>query len=224
MYRQNDGGIYEIQIGNWPKNRFEASVFFSGSGERVIDIGCGNGLVLFSLQNKYSSLYGIDVSSKRCQDAQRNLAPCNAEILCADIEEGLPMYADNYFDTIISSDTIEHFVDIFDAISVMARVLKPNGRLVINTPNFAKIKNRCKLLVGEFGSTSTNNEGFGNNCEEEMHDGGHLHYFTFSMLDKLCSKYNFHKVEHYGFGPFGKFHNIIPSLLSPSCQIVAYKK
>jgi SAM-dependent methyltransferase len=224
FYKSPDDGVRQIEVSGWPRKRFEASVFFAGSGGSVIDIGCGNGQCLYSLHGRFSTLYGVELSKKRSDDARRNLMGLGVVILCANVEAGIPELQSDYFDVVICSDVLEHFVDVFAASREMTRILKPGGRLVLNTPNFAKVKNRIKLLFGVFGSTSASEEGFGNNDSEQLLDGGHLHYFTFSMLDRLCTILGYEQVKHYGFGRFGRLHNLWPSLLSPSCQIVAVKK
>jgi SAM-dependent methyltransferase len=224
FYKSPDGGVHRIEISGWPRNRFEASVYFAGSAGKVIDIGCGNGQCLYSLEGRFSTLYGIELSKKRSDDARRNLTGLGAVILYANVEAGVPELESDCFDVVICSDVLEHFVDVFSAFREMTRILKPGGRLILNTPNFAKVKNRIKLLFGVFGSTSATEEGFGNNDSKQLLDGGHLHYFTFSMLDRLCTIFGYEQVKHYGFGRFGRLHNFWPSLLSPSCQIVAMKK
>jgi SAM-dependent methyltransferase len=224
FYKSPDGGVHRIELSRWPRNRFEASVYFAGSGGSVIDIGCGNGQCLYSLEGRFSSLYGVELSKKRSDDASRNLMGVGAVILCANVEAGVPELESDSFDVVVCSDVLEHFVDVFSAFREMTRILKPGGRLVLNTPNFAKVKNRIKLLFGVFGSTADTEEGFGNNDPHQLLDHGHLHYFTFSMLDRLCSLFGYQQVRHYGFGRFGRLHDFWPSLLSPSCQIVAVKK
>lgn len=224
FYKSPDEGVHKIEISKWPRNRFEASIFFAGSGKSTIDIGCGNGQCLYSLEGRFSTLYGLELSRKRADDARRNLTGIGAVILCANVEAGVPELEGDCFDVVICSDVLEHLVDVFAAFREMTRILKPGGRLVLNTPNFAKVKNRIRLLFGVFGSTSASEEGFGNNDPEQLLDGGHLHYFTFSMLDRLCTMFGYEEVKHFGFGRFGRMHNLWPNLLSPSCQVVAVKK
>ncbi len=215
-------GKVEITVDSWPKNRYEASIFFTGSGKRVLDVGCGNGTVLYNLKNGFDELYGIELSKKRVNISKKTLKGFNAEIIEGNIEAGVE-YDDEFFDVIICSDVIEHLVDVFCGFKEMTRILKKKGRLVLNTPNVAYLLNRIKLVLGIFPSTSAGNEGFDVRTDLELFDGGHLHYFTFSMLDKMFKRYNYSKIEKYGFGGFKRLHNIYPSLMSPSCQIVGTK-
>jgi ubiquinone/menaquinone biosynthesis C-methylase UbiE len=222
VYKDENLGNIELNLSGWPRDRYEASIFFAGTGQRVLDVGCGNSIVLFNLKNRFKELYGTELSRERVLTSQKSLAGLNATIILNNIEEGTN-FEDEYFDCVICSDVIEHIVDVFAGIREMTRILKKNGSLILNTPNIANLKARIKLLMGKFPSTSAPNEGIDTRTELELFDGGHLHYFTFSMLEKLLKRFGYSKVDRYGFGKLGKIHNLYPSLLSPSCQIVAIK-
>jgi len=45
------------------------------------------------------------------------------------------VFEDNFFDVIISFETIEHIQNLSLAVKEMYRVLKPNGKLIITCPN-----------------------------------------------------------------------------------------
>jgi hypothetical protein len=102
----------------------------------------------------------------------------------------------------------------------MYRVLKPNGTLVINTPNIAFLKKRVLLALGRFPSTSQPNEGVDS---EILFDGGHLHYFTFRFLRLVLEKKGFEVLRRVGFGKFGYLHNFFPGLLSIGVQWISRK-
>jgi SAM-dependent methyltransferase len=223
FYREGDKGVQEIRINRWPRNRWEAACYCAGSGDIVVDIGCGNGMILFGLRDHYKFLWGVELSPKRAADASRNLHGTNHRIVVGNVENGIQEIPTASVDAVICSDVIEHCVDAFAAIEEMHRMLKRDGRLVLNTPNFAKIKNRFRLLGGRFPSTSAPNEGFGEDGRPLMIDGGHLHYFTYRMLDNLCAATGFNEVRHFGFGRLGRIADIYPELLSNSCQIIARK-
>jgi 2-polyprenyl-3-methyl-5-hydroxy-6-metoxy-1,4-benzoquinol methylase len=222
VYANEPLGNVELRIGTWPKDRFEASVFFAGTGNSVLDVGCGNGIVLYNLRDKFRELHGIELSKERVDTAKRSLQGLNATVVQGNIEVGID-YDDEYFDAVICSDVLEHLVDVFSGFREMTRVVKKGGRLLINTPNVASLYRRGELLLGRFPSTSASNEGFDTQSESELLDGGHLHYFTFSMLEKLYRQFGYSRIERFGFGDRGRFHNTFPSLLSPSCQIVGTK-
>jgi SAM-dependent methyltransferase len=207
-----------IQDG-WPRDRFQAIVAFAGKGESVLDVGCGNAVLLYQLRQRFSRLVGLEYSGHRLDQAKLNMVglPFTAVQGSA---ESMPSIPDNSIECIITADTIEHIPDVFAAAGELFRVLKPGGRMVMNTPNIASARRRLRLLMGRFPSTSQPNEGFGN---EVLFDGGHLHYFTFRSLSMLLERAGFTIEQRVGYGSFGKLHDLYAPLLSGGVQLIARK-
>jgi SAM-dependent methyltransferase len=209
----------EVILNAWPRNRVEGILHSVGNGGTVIDIGCGNGYLLFQLKNKFDRLVGLEYSSHRLEQAKLNLAELSFQPILGSAEE-MNTIESSSIDCIVSADTIEHIPDIYSAVNEMYRVLKPSGLLVINTPNIAFIKKRILLMFGRFPSTSQPNEGLGSDI---LFDGGHLHYFTFRSLTLLLEKAGFVIEARLGYGKFGRVHDFYPSLLSGGVQLVGRK-
>jgi SAM-dependent methyltransferase len=208
----------EIRPGGWPRNRTEAIVHVAGEGDCVLDIGCGNGLLLYQFRHRYRRLVGLEYSPLRLEQARVNLAGSDFTGIQGSAERiGLD---DACVDRIVCADTIEHVPDVYAGANEMIRVLKPGGQLVINTPNIASIKKRLLLLAGRFPSTSQVNEGLGSDL---LFDGGHLHYFTFRSLSLLLERAGFRVERRMGYGRLGRIHDFRPSLLSGGAQVVARK-
>lgn len=208
-----------IIVRGWPKNRFEAIVAQGGDGGRLLDIGCGSGHLLYQFRESFENLIGLEYSPHRLELAKVNFEGLPFTPICGSAED-LSAIDSNSIDQIISADTIEHIPDVYKATQEMYRVLRPNGRLIINTPNIAFIKKRLRLLAGRFPSTSQPNEGI---SDDILFDGGHLHYFTFRSLRLVLTKVDFKIEKECGYGPLGRIHNIWPQLLSGGVQIVARK-
>ena len=220
FYSRNDPQrCTDISLRGWPRNRLEAAVSVMGGGTTILDVGCGDGRMLFQFRTRFSEFIGLELSPSRLEQARKNLASLRFRPLLASAES-MPEVATNSVDRIISADTIEHIPDVYAATSEMHRVLKPEGILVINTPNVAYIKRRILLMCGRFPSTSQSNEGLGSDI---LFDGGHFHYFTFRSLTLLLQKAGFHVNGRVGYGRFGKVHGIWPSLTSSGVQLIARK-
>lgn len=215
-----DESLPDIIVSGWPKNRTEAIVFVPGEGATILDVGCGNGLLLNQFRTRYRHLIGLEFSSQRLKQATINLSACNFTGICGSAEI-MSEIETGSVDRIISADTIEHIPDVYAAASELYRVLKPNGQLVINTPNIAFLKKRALLFFGRFPSTSQPNEGLGSDV---LFDGGHLHYFTFRSLTLVLQRAGFSVTHNIGYGKLGRFHNIYPPLLSGGAQLVAIKE
>ena len=209
----------ELRLSGWPRDRFQAVVAVPIQGESILDIGCGDGKLLFQFRNRFKRLVGLEYSASRLEAAKVNLRDFDFVPVCGSAES-MTDIATGSIDCIVTADVIEHIPDVYLAADEMLRVLKPGGVLVINTPNIAFAIKRLRLLIGRFPSTSQPNEGLGSDV---MFDGGHLHYFTFRSLALLLQRSGFEIERRMGFGRLGKLHDLLPSLLSVGVQLVARK-
>ncbi|MBT3294534.1 MAG: class I SAM-dependent methyltransferase [Verrucomicrobia bacterium] len=206
-----------VPLSGWPRDRNQAIVSVPGHGRALLDIGCGNGEVLYEMRHRYKTLTGTELSSARLQKASQLLTKDDFRPVLA-TGDTFPEIASGSIDRAISSDVIEHTVDIYSHLADIFRVLRPGGDLVVNTPNIALVSRRLQLLIGEFPATS-----YGANIKGDtaLFDGGHLHYFTFPLLSRLLRQTGFHVIGKMGFGRFGRLHNLWPEMLSSSVQIHA---
>ena len=209
----------DIDLRGWPKDRVESIIYVVDQQGTVLDMGCGNGHLLYLLRNHFEKLVGLEYSPHRLEQAKLNLDEQNFVPLLGSAEN-MDAIESNSIDCIVSADTIEHIPDVYSAVSEMYRVLRPGGKLIINTPNIAFLKKRILLMIGRFPSTSQGNEGLGSDI---LFDGGHLHYFTFRSLRLLLSRSGFLIEREMGFGRFGRVHNLYPSIFSGGVQLVVQK-
>lgn len=113
-------------------------MILDAAGERirgnVLENGCGVGMYVQRLASHAGRVTGLEYDYPRAQQA-RQLADrlANAQILCA-AGENLP-FPSGSFDLILSHEVLEHVLDDRIAVSEMARVLRPGGRMVIFVPN-----------------------------------------------------------------------------------------
>jgi len=102
-------------------------------GERVVDLGCGPGLLLAQMRElvgEQGELCGIDVSESMIALAkQRCAAWSNVDIGPGDVTR-LPC-GDASFDAAVCTQVYEYVADVDMALSELCRVLKPGGRAVI---------------------------------------------------------------------------------------------
>ena len=189
-------------------------------GKRVLDVGCGDGDLLFKLQDNFKELYGIDIAQNRILRAQKKAKKQKVKrkyiFKQVDVDKsGLP-FKDNYFDVITCVALLEHIFDPYFVIEEIARTLKPNGILILLVPNIAYLKHRLRLLLGKLPKTSGMETGW---------DGGHLHYFTQKSLQGLLKKYRLQIIQISGSGFLAQLRNWWPSLLTGNLIIKArYEK
>jgi SAM-dependent methyltransferase len=224
VYRGESLGNQELRTRiDHAVDRYEFLVWKVTKGDRVLDVGCGNGFVLYNLRYKFKELCGIELSEGRAEITKRTLEGLNHDIRIGAFEIGTE-WPDDYFDCIITADTIEHVIDVRGFLKECFRILKPEGSIIIATPNVAKLRNRIRLLIGRFPSTAAPNEGIDTRNNEQLLDGGHVHYFTFRMLKLLLEESGFIGFRKFGIGRFKIIHAIWPTLLSGSVAITAIKQ
>lgn len=107
-----------------------AEVGWAQSGSRILDVGCGSGIMLDKLA-ALTDPVGIDVV---WDCAVYCLNKGHRKVCCADAET-LP-FGTGKFDLLIATDVIEHCRDDAGALREFRRVLRPSGRLVISVPAF----------------------------------------------------------------------------------------
>lgn len=103
-------------------------------GDRVLDIGCGIGNTTRLLNRPF--VMGMDVSTYYIEEFRRRVP--DVEVIQADIAtlDNVDTLRIHEFDTIFSSNVIEHIEDDRAALANMWRILSPGGTLVLLVPNY----------------------------------------------------------------------------------------
>ena len=105
-------------------------------GERVLDCACGPGFFAREFFKTGAEVIGVDVSRELIAIAKKNSSPAIAyHAVSADT---LPFIANRSIDTIFLILAVQNIEDVHAMFKECARVLKPNGRLlmVMNHPAF----------------------------------------------------------------------------------------
>ena len=105
------------------------------AGLRVLDIGCGGGLLAEEFARLGCAVAGVDPSKESLAAARRHAASQGLAIRyeCA-AGEALP-FADESFEIVYCCDVLEHVTDLRQVIAETARVLKPGGAYLYDTIN-----------------------------------------------------------------------------------------
>jgi SAM-dependent methyltransferase len=122
-----------------PDHRNQRVIASVSGGERLLDVGCGFGDMLYALRERYSILYGVDPSAAMVGHALDNFtrrALATPYFISQALAEELPL-EDGHFDTVVTTDTYEHIHPEFRhrALTEIHRVLRPGGELVLVTPS-----------------------------------------------------------------------------------------
>jgi 2-polyprenyl-3-methyl-5-hydroxy-6-metoxy-1,4-benzoquinol methylase len=143
-------------------------------GTRVLDLGCSQGLLARPLQEKGVRTTGVDVGPPA--NVSRELEAYYRR----DLEEPLDIPEGRVFDYVVVADVLEHLKNREQLLRSARRYLKPDGRLLVSTPNIAIWFYRLSLLLGRFE--------YG---PRGVLDETHVHLFTQSTFRREVEKGGF---------------------------------
>lgn len=103
-------------------------------GKRVLDVGCGDGVLTWLLQRQGANSHGVDASDIAIRLAREMHAKRGSDAKFRTVSGYDTGYPDGHFDAIVSSDVIEHVKEPDRLLTEIRRVLKPGGAVVISTP------------------------------------------------------------------------------------------
>ncbi|MGD9584332.1 MAG: class I SAM-dependent methyltransferase [Lysobacterales bacterium] len=103
-------------------------------GRQVADVACGEGYGAALLAGAADSVVGVDIDPASVAHARQRYSDiANLRFECADATR-LP-FADASLDALTSFETIEHLHAQAELIAEFARVLKPDGLLILSSPD-----------------------------------------------------------------------------------------
>lgn len=106
-------------------------------GQRVLEIGCGNGAFALHLSRKGASVVGIDFSAVAIRRASARRRVGEESVRFAVGSASALPFAPGSFDLCFSCECLEHVPDPGAVASEMHRVLRPGGTLVLTTENYS---------------------------------------------------------------------------------------
>jgi len=120
---------------------------------RWLDVGCGRGDLLRRIRDEWepAELWGIDPIDWLDADLREDV---KFDTLAAEQAVGLPAV-----DRVMVIEVIEHLEAPWSALRQAAKLVAPGGRIVVSTPNLARLRNRLELAVrGQFTSFRPDNQ------------------------------------------------------------------
>jgi 2-polyprenyl-3-methyl-5-hydroxy-6-metoxy-1,4-benzoquinol methylase len=145
-------------------------------GDRVLDLGCGEGRFAAELLAAGASVLAVDVAA----EPLRRAAALHPELELRLIDgEGSWELDDASFDVVWAGEVIEHVADTAGWLSELRRVLRPGGRLLLSTPAHDRL-----ALLG----LALSGRAFAAHFDPR---GDHLRFYSRASLTELISEFRF---------------------------------
>lgn len=154
----------------------------------ILDLGCGNGYLVDALLGKGFNSYGTDASEQGIAIAKKRNPN---RFFLQDLSTGeLPDELKKLkFDTIISTEVIEHLYDPEGFIDFCKKILPPGGELILSTPYHGYWKNLLLAILGKWDAHLG-----------PAWRGGHIKFWSRDTLSKLLISKGFKLTAFKGCG------------------------
>ena len=123
------------------KNEFQVIAELIEKEKKVLDVGCGDGILMeFLKNNKNTNIRGLEISKSKVQE-------CIAKgltVIEGNAEKDLKQFPDKSFDYVVLSQTLQAF---FDPELVINELLRVGKKAIVTIPNFGYWRIRLHLLL-----------------------------------------------------------------------------
>lgn len=121
------------------------------AGARVIDIGCGGGLLSESLAARGAAVLGIDASEDAVAAARAHVQGSGLTVeYRATTAEALAGAHSGSFDLVTCMELIEHVPDGFALVAACARLARPGGTVIFSTINRTAAAYALAIVAAEY--------------------------------------------------------------------------
>jgi methionine biosynthesis protein MetW len=151
-------------------------------GARVLDLGCGNGALLHHLQKRGVTGYGLEIDNSRFAEC----IEAGVNVIQSDLDEGLSQFADQSFDYVILSQTLQAIKRPDFLLREIARVGKKG---IIGFPNFGYWQCRMQLALGGRMPVSKT-------LPNAWYETPNIHLCTIQDFERLCADHHLTVLNH----------------------------
>jgi len=182
------------------RERFDFAVIANWipPGERVLDLGCGDGRLLRYLrETRDVAGYGVEIDHDSVLNCIRN----DVDVIQSDIEGGLSGFENGSFNHVIISQALQAMLATERILLEMLRVAE---EAVVSFPNFAYRANREAIAAGHMPVSE--------DLPYEWYETPNVRFFTIADFESLCAKLDIEVRERLAFDDAGQLVTDDPNL------------
>lgn len=144
---------------------------------KILDIGCGEGLIASLIKKKTNDVTAMDVVDKYGDFIRQR----GIKFVKHDAEKFPYPFKNEEFDVVTILSVLEHLYRPDKCLEEARRILKKDGQMIICLPNYASLLHTFTNLQGKSFHT----------INDEYNFYGHIKYFTYSSISELLKNKGF---------------------------------
>ncbi len=168
--------LHSVSMSSSIRADFDVIAGWVQPGQRVLDLGCGDGSLLRRLIDERGAQgYGIEIEDANVLAAIRN----GINVLQSDLEAGLAGFVDGAFDHVVLSRTLQ---TVRHTQGILQDMLRVGREAVVSFPNFGYWKNRMAVMQGRMPVSE--------DLPYQWYDTPNMRFFTMLDFEDLCRHLN----------------------------------
>ena len=134
---ENEDAFFKLQLLGLKDTGFDSLEFAKNEKPSVLDIGCATGKLLAHLREKGWQTTGVEISAPQAEHCRQKR---DLDVRNIPLEEN--RFPSGAFQVVLASHLIEHLNDPAGLVREVSRILVPEGRFFVTTPNIAGFQAR----------------------------------------------------------------------------------